>query len=599
MKAKYKKYNIGGMLQSSSSPMISQGMQTSLSSWGGSPTAVFKGGGEIGFEGLAKKVAKRYSGKKVEPKYQDEYGKTYDSKEAMEVGRKVAAKVYRQQQGKMAYGGYTKRFKEDDIYKIRKKSKHERTGGEGVGNFELPKDNDTRYLYALDEFDQNLLKDIKLKPNEYIFRWESETSKIGGYIPFVKINLENQMVYFLTEEAMSEGKAEFSKKGQKAKFINISDKYSEGGQTNAKYYVVDVKDGNVVSQGFDTENEAKSEMYRLYEKEGNSFLATKKMADGGMLPNGKYSYVKGDEGMFEGNSVRVVSYSIGQEAYVFDILDDDDKVINHGVAKRKDFEKQFAYFPKKKRGMMKNGGKAEVKIENKDVKFDKNLYKGVLDDFDLDGLPNADDPNPLQRGDGASVEQTKLSKAVNNVIRVKDKMDVELEEFLGKLQKVAPNDSKIYGRTKTPYSILNKLVSSRLLDQRRGLKDLVGTTVAFNNFDDLVKFKKRVEKGMFGKVTEFDDYYENPNDGYRAYHFIVEQNGVPIELQLKTDRMKQINVLSHDAYKNKDLNVDYLLYLTTLANEADKGNASSKAEFERVMSDRVAVKKKLSSGKTQ
>jgi ppGpp synthetase/RelA/SpoT-type nucleotidyltranferase len=323
------------------------------------------------------------------------------------------------------------------------------------------------------------------------------------------------------------------------------------------------------------------------------------MADGGMLPNGKYSYVKGDEGMFEGNSVRVVSYSIGQEAYVFDILDDDDKVVNHGVAKRKDFEKQFAYFPKKKRGMMKNGGKAEVKIENKDVKFDKNLYKGVLDDFDLDGLPNADDPNPLQRGDGASVEQTKLSTAVNNVIRVKDKMDVELEEFLGKLQKVAPNDSKIYGRTKTPYSILNKLVSSRLLDQRRGLKDLVGTTVAFNNFDDLVKFKKRVEKGMFGKVTEFDDYYENPNDGYRAYHFIVEQNGVPIELQLKTDRMKQINVLSHDAYKNKDLNVDYLLYLTTLANEADKGNASSKAEFERVMSDRVAVKKKLSSGKTQ
>jgi len=295
----------------------------------------------------------------------------------------------------------------------------------------------------------------------------------------------------------------------------------------------------------------------------------------------------------------VVSYSIGQEAYVFDILNDDDKVVNHGVAKQKDFEKQFAYFPKKKRGMMKNGGKAEIKVENKDVKFDKNLYKGVLDDFDLDGLPNADDPNPLKSGDGASVEQTKLSTAVNNVIRVKDKMDVELDEFIGKLQKTAPNDSKIYGRTKTPYSILNKLVNSRLLDQKRGLKDLVGTTVAFSKFDDLEKFKKRVEKGMFGKVVEFDDYYENPNDGYRAYHFIVEQNGVPIELQLKTDRMKQINVLSHDAYKNKDLDVDYLLYLTTIANEADKGNTASKAEFERVMSDRVAVKKKLSSGKTQ
>jgi len=527
MKTNYKKYNLGGVAQSFGSPIITAGMQAQVSTWGGSPVPVFAeggksettmdamlgkkvdalvgkrvmlfgegqpmpttqkitevrvsppsfryrdlffkvkgsdfeeripqhdivrfllgeqvdvynpakgeyyawqlstrkkmgGGGKIGFEGLAKKVAKRYSGKKVESKYQDEYGKTYDSKEAMEVGRKVAAKVYRQQQGKMAKGG--------------------------------------------------------------------------------------------------------------------------------------------------------------------------------MLPNGKYSYAKGDEGMYNGNTVRVVSYSIGQEAYVFDILNDDDKVVNHGVAKQKDFEKQFAYFPKKKRGMMKNGGKAEVKIENKDVKFDKELYKGVLDDFDLDGLPNADDPNPLKSGDGASVEQTKLTTAVNNVIRVKDKMDVELDEFIGKLQKTAPNDSKIYGRTKTPYSILNKLVNSRLLDQKRGLKDLVGTTVAFSNFDDLVKFKKRVEKGMFGKVIEFDDYYENPNDGYRAYHFIVEQNGVPIELQLKTDRMKQINVLSHDAYKNKDLNVDYLLYLTTIANEADKGNTASKAEFERVMSDRVAVKKKLSSGKTQ
>ena len=62
-------------------------------------------GGSIGFEALSKKVASRYAGKNVKPKYQGEYGKTYDKAEAKEVGDKVAAKVYRMQQGKMAMGG--------------------------------------------------------------------------------------------------------------------------------------------------------------------------------------------------------------------------------------------------------------------------------------------------------------------------------------------------------------------------------------------------------------------------------------------------------------------------------------------------------------
>jgi hypothetical protein len=64
-------------------------------------------GGAIGFDALAKKVAKNYEGDKVKKEFQDEYGKTYDKKEAEEVGKKVAGKVYRQQQakGKMAKGG--------------------------------------------------------------------------------------------------------------------------------------------------------------------------------------------------------------------------------------------------------------------------------------------------------------------------------------------------------------------------------------------------------------------------------------------------------------------------------------------------------------
>jgi hypothetical protein len=68
-------------------------------------SGIYAKGGDIGFEKLANKVAKNYEGEKVKPKYQKEYGKTYDKAEAKEVGNKVAAKVYRQQLANMEHGG--------------------------------------------------------------------------------------------------------------------------------------------------------------------------------------------------------------------------------------------------------------------------------------------------------------------------------------------------------------------------------------------------------------------------------------------------------------------------------------------------------------
>ena len=84
-------------------------------------------GGAIGFDALAKKVAKNYEGDKVKKEFQKEYGKTYDKKEAEEVGKKVAAKVYRQQQankGKMKKGGRTSSYdpSESKMTKIARKA---------------------------------------------------------------------------------------------------------------------------------------------------------------------------------------------------------------------------------------------------------------------------------------------------------------------------------------------------------------------------------------------------------------------------------------------------------------------------------------------
>jgi hypothetical protein len=419
-------------------------------------------GGKIGFEGLAKKVARNYQGKKVDRKYRKEYGATYDKKEAMEVGRKVAAKVYRQQIEKMKNGGATATIPLSEIYEDLKGRDSMRTN---------------------QEVDEIL------------------TALIDAGIT------QKDLIPPLT------------------------------------------KKGNRVSTS-------------AWEK-----FKTKKTLE---LQEKMYSKYKGN---LKGNQPFEIIY----------------KLIH--LSGR---ENPTPYLEIYKSYKMKRGGQAKVEILNENEAFDKDKYKAILDDFDMDGLPNVDDPEPLKVGkEKGTVEQVQLSKTFKKVLDVKQDLNIELNNFINKLRQTAPAESVIYGRTKTPYSILNKLVDSRLLDEKRGLKDLVGTTIAFDDIRDLQKFTEKTRKGFYGEVVDFDDFYSDPKDGYRAYHFIIKQNGVPIELQLKTKRMKDVNVLSHDAYKKKNLNTDFMLYLTTLADQADRGNKASQMEFSKLMQNKAQVENQL------
>jgi hypothetical protein len=69
----------------------------------------YKGGGKTTFKEKATAIAKNFEGKKVEPKYQKEYGKTYDKAEAKEVGNKIAGSQKAKYDNKMSGGGKTKR----------------------------------------------------------------------------------------------------------------------------------------------------------------------------------------------------------------------------------------------------------------------------------------------------------------------------------------------------------------------------------------------------------------------------------------------------------------------------------------------------------
>jgi hypothetical protein len=70
--------------------------------------------------------------------------------------------------------------------------------------------------------------------------------------------------------------------------FNYLKTYEDGGSMteSGKYYVMDAKDGRIVSKGFDTEEEAKVEKFRIFEMTSNPFLTQKKMANGGYMAKG-------------------------------------------------------------------------------------------------------------------------------------------------------------------------------------------------------------------------------------------------------------------------------------------------------------------------
>ena len=263
----------------------------------------------------------------------------------------------------------------------------------------------------------------------------------------------------------------------------------------------------------------------------------------------------------------------------------------------------FAYESKE----LAKGGDIPVKIVNKGKTYNKSNYKAIYGDFDKDGLMNSDDPNPIKKGDKRRVEQLSFPKIFDNLLDTKDKLDSTMYDAVDTLKKITPDGGKIYARTKTPYSIINKLIDSRMIvskDPKKGLTDMVGTTIVVDSVDDVMRVQKEIESGALGEIVPegydkngnvilADDKYKNPKGGYRAIHYIIMMDGIPVEVQLKTKRMKEINELAHPHYKAKNLNSDYMNYLTDLADKGDRGDVKAQREFNSIMRNKKNVSEKL------
>lgn len=240
----------------------------------------------------------------------------------------------------------------------------------------------------------------------------------------------------------------------------------------------------------------------------------------------------------------------------------------------------------------KDGGR--INVVNEGMVFDKKKYQAIFGDFDKDGLVNIDDAEPLKKSKRRKkVEQVEISKTFEKLLDLKEDLDKTMGKTIDKLDKFSPKGSVIYARTKTPFSIVKKLVDKRLTDPKKGLSDLIGTTIATEDYADLVVVRNQIRKGVLGKVIEEENMYNEPKSGYRAYHFIVEVNGTPVEIQLKTKRMKAVNEYSHEPYKKGTVDVPFQEKLTALVVKADREDKKAISELQKWLDNPEKLKAAL------
>lgn len=113
----------------------------------------------------------------------------------------------------------------DDRYKRSWGRKGMREGQECVGSFDIEGwKGDDGYLYMISDFDKEYWKDVPLKENEMLFRYESNATKAGNYFLVIKINLEKGLIYFLEDLYSDDDKnLKFETRGVKPLYISMNE----------------------------------------------------------------------------------------------------------------------------------------------------------------------------------------------------------------------------------------------------------------------------------------------------------------------------------------------------------------------------------------
>lgn len=263
------------------------------------------------------------------------------------------------------------------------------------------------------------------------------------------------------------------------------------------------------------------------------------------------------------------------------------------------------------------GAHLATAVHAHDSQLTRAHYPAIFGDSNDDGLPDIDDGFGPTSHEGApiQVEETLLSAVFDRMLAVRQGYQRQVEEFLEELRAEFPS-REVSGRAKTPYSLIQKLLRSFVLDptDRRAvfkrakfkptqedvgrevvgdpimLKDFAGTSIYAADKHDLDRVVDYV-RGKYGSsIVEFEDKYAeedaSPMDkrkGYVAVHFVLLRDGVPIELQVKTQRMKRLGDASHTPMKNKTLDIPAYMGVVDVVRRADLGDETAAAQIDPLL----------------
>lgn len=89
------------------------------------------------------------------------------------------------------------------------------------------------FIFDLSPYDKKEVSKVPLRSGEQIFRYATEKAMIGGYLPYIKLNLDKGLMYPLTQESFSGDidEIKFEGRGIPLAFIRIID---DGSQSSSR-----------------------------------------------------------------------------------------------------------------------------------------------------------------------------------------------------------------------------------------------------------------------------------------------------------------------------------------------------------------------------
>jgi ppGpp synthetase/RelA/SpoT-type nucleotidyltranferase len=221
-------------------------------------------------------------------------------------------------------------------------------------------------------------------------------------------------------------------------------------------------------------------------------------------------------------------------------------------------------------------------------RYGREDYPGIFGDPDRDDIPTADDPHPTTPGDTESVEEVRLADELEELIEAREDYGDVTAAVHDRLQELVPARGKTKARVKTPYSIINKLRRKRL----DTLTDIAGTMAVVPDKEALEDLVETITGGALGTVLEHENHYEGPGP-YRAHHFIIEREGRPVEVQVKTVRQFLLSKAAHKPYKTGRIDTAAMERIAALAAKADAGDEAAAAKVQPLLKDQDALEERL------